>query len=270
MITKYFSVFFAILLTSGMIAGSQSAFAGFPCPPGFTPNPVSGLCEMPANASCPPPSVGPNAAGMCETQSITACPVGGALILFVCLDGPACFPGFILNPSGNCDDIIPPTCPPTGTLQGGICVDGPPFIPGFCLSLGYTDTGGICTAPPQCVIGNFNGQTCESPNLCPALYAPNQGTGLCEAQPTQSCLSPSVGPNPTSGLCDQPPALSCTQGTLMGMVCTLEQLASEIGGKIMGVNSSALLLAGATTTSAWLIPVLISAVGIGIVLVRRE
>jgi len=270
MITKYFSVFFAILLTSGMIAGSQSAFAGFPCPPGFTPNGVSGLCEMPANASCPPPSVGPNAAGMCETQPITACPAGGALNIpgTLCVDGPACIIGSP-TPAGNCG--TPPTCPIPGSIIQGVCTTSPVPLIG-CL-FPYSPGGPLgCQTPVQCIpTFNFNSGTvmCESPNLCPALYGPNQGSGLCEAQPTQSCLSPSVGPNPT-GLCDQPPALSCTQGTLMGLVCTLERLASEIGGKIMGVNSSALLLAGATTTSAWLIPVLVSAVGIGIILVRRD
>lgn len=43
-----------------------------------------------------------------------------------------------------------------------------------------------------------------------------------------------------------------------------------IGGEILSINSSALLLAGFQTSAVWLIPVALSAAGIGLVLVRRK
>ena len=46
-------------------------------------------------------------------------------------------------------------------------------------------------------------------------------------------------------------------------------LLSTVGGKIIPVDSTSLILAGTQSTVSWLIPVLISAIGIGIVLVRR-
>jgi len=43
-----------------------------------------------------------------------------------------------------------------------------------------------------------------------------------------------------------------------------------VGGDFIGVDSTALLLAGSQMTAAWLIPIIVSAVGIGLVLVRRK
>ena len=43
-----------------------------------------------------------------------------------------------------------------------------------------------------------------------------------------------------------------------------------IGGEFIPIDSTALLLAGAQSTASWMIPVLISAVGIGLVLVRKK
>jgi len=42
-----------------------------------------------------------------------------------------------------------------------------------------------------------------------------------------------------------------------------------IGGSIIPIENNALLLAGAKLTAAWMIPVIVSAIGIGIILARK-
>jgi len=44
---------------------------------------------------------------------------------------------------------------------------------------------------------------------------------------------------------------------------------SPVGGEMINVDSSALILAGSQTTAAWILPVIVSAIGIGIVLARK-
>ena len=43
-----------------------------------------------------------------------------------------------------------------------------------------------------------------------------------------------------------------------------------VGGELLPLDTTSLLLAGAQMTAAWMIPVIVSAVGIGLVLVRRK
>ncbi len=45
---------------------------------------------------------------------------------------------------------------------------------------------------------------------------------------------------------------------------------SEIGGTILSIDSTSLILAGAQMTSLWLVPVLIAGAGIGLVFLRRK
>jgi len=42
-----------------------------------------------------------------------------------------------------------------------------------------------------------------------------------------------------------------------------------VGGEIIPIDIKALILAGTQTTAAWMIPVIVSVVGIGIVLARK-
>ncbi len=58
-------------------------------------------------------------------------------------------------------------------------------------------------------------------------------------------------------------------GTITAIINEIFTDALAIGGEIIPIESTAVLLAGAQTTSSWLIPVIVSAVGISIVLVRR-
>jgi len=42
-----------------------------------------------------------------------------------------------------------------------------------------------------------------------------------------------------------------------------------VGGEFVGVESTMVLVAGAQYTAAWMIPVIVSAIGIGIVIARK-
>jgi len=43
----------------------------------------------------------------------------------------------------------------------------------------------------------------------------------------------------------------------------------EVGGELLPIDTTALLLAGAQMNAAWMIPVIVSAIGIGIVIARK-
>jgi len=43
----------------------------------------------------------------------------------------------------------------------------------------------------------------------------------------------------------------------------------SVGGEFLGVDSTALLVSGAQMNASWMIPVIISAIGIGIVIARK-
>jgi len=58
-------------------------------------------------------------------------------------------------------------------------------------------------------------------------------------------------------------------GTITAIINEIFTDAVAIGGEIIQIESTAVLLAGAQTTSSWLIPVIVSAIGIGIVISRR-
>ena len=47
------------------------------------------------------------------------------------------------------------------------------------------------------------------------------------------------------------------------------QLCRAIGGDMIQIESTSVLVAGTQTTAAWMIPVLVSAIGIGIVIARK-
>jgi len=44
----------------------------------------------------------------------------------------------------------------------------------------------------------------------------------------------------------------------------------NVGGKLIPIETTSLLLAGAQMTASWMIPVIVSAVGIGLVFVRKS
>jgi len=57
-----------------------------------------------------------------------------------------------------------------------------------------------------------------------------------------------------------------TDGIRPGFFCVAKM---AVGGEFVGIDSVSVLVAGTQTTAAWMIPVLISAIGIGIVIARK-
>jgi len=85
----------------------------------------------------------------------------------------------------------------------------------------------------------------EAPNslFCPDPNSfPNHQTGLCECDQGFS-------PNPTTGIC--------------------ELVVSTVGGEMIPIETTSLILAGAQTFS-WMIPVVLSVLGIGLFVVSRK
>jgi len=71
--------------------------------------------------------------------------------------------------------------------------------------------------------------------------------------------------------CQSPPdvtvwSLTETEITCISGICPSVVF---VGGEFIGVDSTSLLVAGAQTNAAWMIPVLISAIGIAIVIARK-
>ncbi len=71
---------------------------------------------------------------------------------------------------------------------------------------------------------------------------------------TEACL--------TGELLDGTPILECDSIVTIRNVCA-------VGGELIPLDTTMVLVAGTQTTAAWMIPVLVSAIGIGIVLARK-
>jgi len=170
---------FSILLL--VPVGAQNAFAGFPCPPGFTPNQVTGFCETPATETCPagttlnaglctatpacPAGTDPDILGgtfVCLGAPTQQCPAGTGPVGFECSGlaiGGVCPVGFTPSQAGPfliCTGPPDLSCPPEGSLQGAVCV----FL--ACpLGTESQQIGGnpVCSAPSslQCPEGTLNG-----------------------------------------------------------------------------------------------------------------
>jgi len=73
------------------------------------------------------------------------------------------------------------------------------------------------------------------------------------------------GQNPATGncWCTPPPGFV---GPLNGDICDERPM---VGGDMIPIDSTMVLAAGAQYTAAWMIPVIVSAIGIGIVIARK-
>jgi len=72
--------------------------------------------------------------------------------------------------------------------------------------------------------------------------------------------------------CQSPPdvtvwRLTATKITCIAGICPK---VAPVGGEFMGVNTTALLLVGIQNTSAWLIPIIVSGIGIGTLLLNQK
>ena len=51
--------------------------------------------------------------------------------------------------------------------------------------------------------------------------------------------------------------------------CKRSLMCNAVGGEFIGIETTSVLVAGAQYTAAWMIPVIVSAIGIGIVIARK-
>ena len=98
--------------------------------------------------------------------------------------------------------------------------------------------------------------------LASIAYADHGGT-------VRDCSTDPDGPywDPNSQMCtfECPGGMSPNITTEPNMHCTLVR----VGGELMPLDTSALLVAGAQVNAAWMIPVIVSGIGIAIVIARK-
>jgi len=51
--------------------------------------------------------------------------------------------------------------------------------------------------------------------------------------------------------------------------CRRALMCTAVGGEFIGIETTSVLVAGTQTTAAWMIPAIVSAIGIGIVIARK-
>ena len=130
------------------------------------------------------------------------------------------------------------------------------FVASFSILLGANQeayAGFVCGVPN---IPNGDGSSCS--------VTPPFGTcttWTCNAEFTKSGTGPTCENNPGTGIGIYSGTFQCLASPDNGQV---------IGGEIMSIDSTALYIAGTQTSASWIIPAVLSAAGIGLVLVKRK
>jgi len=177
---------------------------------------------------------------------------------------------------GSCDDgndcTVSDSCqgfrdPDIGNFPLGIC-DGDPVSGAPCNDGDGNECTGVCSTGECFPTALGDGSSC--------------GAGGTECSNQDTCVSGTCQPN------DKPDDTSCDDGEL----CTIGELCTDgecgmgsvnpilacmpdggdgqsVGGKIIPIEATSLILAGTQTTVSWLIPVTVSAIGIAIVIARK-
>jgi len=183
-------------------------------------------------------------------------PVSNLCELIVTPQSFLCFnPGTFGTTSDQCE--IAPTCfVGTYSTLSNSCDIGPiPFL-GGCVIGSPNPTFGICEAPPSCIFGgtfSAAADACLLPPVCQFGGTFNPAADACLDPSTNSApICPVDEPfNPSSDLCE-------TQAS-----------SPLVGGEIIPIQTTSLLLAG-TQSFSWMIPVVLSGIGIGLFVVSRK
>ena len=177
-------------------------------------------------------------------------PFTGNAIVPIASICPVCGDG-IVEPPEDCDDLNLPT--PT-------CDINCKFIPIGCQIDADCNDSNACTTD---VCNTLTGQcsntaiVCDDNDACNGLETCDPATGCVAGTPLVCddglfCTLDSC--NPASGCVFAPnPDPSC----------------ERVGGEFLGVDSTALLMAGFQANALWLIPAIVAVVGIGIILARK-
>ncbi len=214
-----------------------------------------------------------------------------------CVAG-ACL-GSINQPGTSCDNGDGQEC--TGACNViGSCITAP-------ATSGNCDNGNECTILDSCNAGvcetgfgltgddcGAGGTECSAQDTCDSgTCVPNDLTAgtACGDSSDGECINPDSCDG--IGSCqsnDEPDNTSCDDGEL----CTIDEFCkdgecgmgtetpilacmddesepgSDVGGALIPINTTPLLLAGAQMTTSWLIPVLVAGAGIVLVIVSRK
>jgi hypothetical protein len=130
------------------------------------------------------------------------------------------------------------------------------------ITVSYENTPGVSNTPP-----NMPGVTCYDPTLPGGMTSgtyqatvPSTNTVMwffeCEPNPDWEEIVFTYDPTLTSIL-------------QVDIWTTSFEKSSPVGGDMIQMETTSILAAGAQYTAAWMIPVIVSAIGIGIVLARR-
>jgi len=173
-----------------------------------------------------------------ENPGIPSNPAGAAPVLTVTFDPPTqpfCGDGIVNQPSEMCDDLNLPT--PTCDIN---CQD-------------------IIVVPPFCGDGIVN----QPSEMCDDLNLPTPTCDInCQDIIVPECL--------VDLDCDD--GQFCTLDSCVNEQCVFVQnpdpSCQRVGGEFIGVDSTALLLAGFQANALWLLP-LFAAIGIAAVVIRR-
>jgi len=162
------------------------------------------------------------------------------------------FPGFDPCDFLNCNDGNSCT---TDSCSAGSCVNAP-------INGGFCNDGNGCNGPDTCIFGTcvglpnpaLEGISCADGNVCNGDEVCSLGvcTGIAlDCNDLDTC---------TADSCD--PTLGCVNVEIPACF-------PAVGGEIIPIESTSLILAGANSFS-WMIPVIVSAVGIGLFVVSRK
>jgi len=164
-----------------------------------------------------------------------------------------------------------------GSSPNQLGADGPPGNPAFTYSIGVQFVSPVSQASINALGVGFNGLILEAYNsgnvLIDSVQVINPGN------PSNQVDLMTVSGSDIVSLVIKQVTPGVKQGNLIdgyviddlqfpGPPCELPD-ESIVGGQIIPIETTSLLLAGAQSTT-WLIPVVVSAVGIGLVLVRRK
>jgi len=160
--------------------------------------------------------------------------------------------GSIQLPGTSCDNGDGQTC--TGACNViGSCITAP-------ATSGSCDDGNSCTFGNRC-----NAGVCD-PGV--PLTGTDCGAGGTECSNQDTCVDGTCQPNDKPDLCTVDEL--CKDGVCeMGTINPIPACIDPVGGELIPIEATSLILAGTQTTFSWMIPITVSAVGIVIVIARK-
>ena len=198
----------------------------------------------------------------------------------VCTTG-FCNTSIFTSGGATCDAIPTPGLPCGETARGcfladlcdgsGVCQTDLPAVGlpcndnNSCTGADFCNTSGDCNGIPVLqgtLCGNSADNDCTNPDRC-------NGQGTCQSNDEPDDTSCDDGEVCTIGeLCIDG---VCGMGTTNPILACMPDGGDgqSVGGDIIPIEATSLILAGTQTTISWLIPVTVSAIGIAIVIARE-